>query len=337
MTVRNTKSVTTDENIDVLNFPEGHSLLVELTSGDSYDGTVDFQTTPDGVTFYNVPYINRASVTPVPTIAQLSSISTATLYLVLGPLGQVRIACSGRTTDTLTVVYRSIPGGGITGLSQSSPIGIAETTTPSAVADGIAIKAHFDEYGRQAVFLAQDGTTNVLNSGDPSTDGVGGSGFAELSVRALGLYGLAPDGSFDRLRTVDDSAPGLGALAVGSRSPGASEVTAKLKDTATDSSARATVLTPTSGKKVRIIGAMAQNKSTTAAAVEVYFDTGASMAADDTKSIAQFYLDADTVPFAGLTYPDGGGPIGAADDVVSVRTDTDITNNVRVVVLYREE
>jgi len=87
---------------------DGGSVLVELTGASSWDGTVDFQTTPDGSTFYNIPYINRATITPTPTVAQISSPSTATIYLLLGPLSQVRIAVGAGTTGTLTVVWRTI-------------------------------------------------------------------------------------------------------------------------------------------------------------------------------------------------------------------------------------
>ncbi len=85
----------------------GGSVLVELT-GSSFDGTVDFKTTPDGSTFYNIPYINRATITPTPTVAQISSPSTAAIYMLLGPLSQVRIAVGAGTTGSLTVVYRTI-------------------------------------------------------------------------------------------------------------------------------------------------------------------------------------------------------------------------------------
>lgn len=98
-----TTAVNKDFNAD------GGAVLVELTGASSWDGTVDFQTTPDGATFYNVPYINRAVVAPTQSVAQISSPSTATLYLILGPLSQVRIACGAGTTGTLTVVYRTIP------------------------------------------------------------------------------------------------------------------------------------------------------------------------------------------------------------------------------------
>jgi len=87
---------------------DGGSVLVELTGAGSWDGTVDFQTTPDGATFFNIPYISRSTITPTPTVAQISSPSTAAIYLLLGPLSQVRIACATGTQGTLTVVFRTI-------------------------------------------------------------------------------------------------------------------------------------------------------------------------------------------------------------------------------------
>lgn len=87
---------------------DGGSVLVELTGADSWDGTVDFQTTLDGVTFYNIPYVSRSTITPTPTVAQISSPSTAAIYLLLAPLSQIRIACVTGTVGSLTVVYRTI-------------------------------------------------------------------------------------------------------------------------------------------------------------------------------------------------------------------------------------
>jgi len=105
-----TSTIVADASPDIDFNADGGSVLVEITGASSWNGTVDFQTTPDGSTFYNIPYINRTSLSPVPTVSQISSPSTATLYMLLGPLSQTRIACGAGTTGNLTVVWRTIAG-----------------------------------------------------------------------------------------------------------------------------------------------------------------------------------------------------------------------------------
>lgn len=106
---RLTVAVTNAQNIDFN--ANGSAVLVQLSS-DGYAGAVDFQTTVDGVTFYNIPYVPRLKPGALPITDQIipSQIASPSLYYLQGPLSQVRIACSGRSAGTLTVVYRTIPG-----------------------------------------------------------------------------------------------------------------------------------------------------------------------------------------------------------------------------------
>ena len=103
-----TSTIVGDASPDIDFNADGGSVLVQLTGASSWDGTVDFQTTPDGATFYNIPYIIRSTITPTPTVAQISSPSTAAIYMLLGPLSQVRLAVGAGTTGNLTVVWRTI-------------------------------------------------------------------------------------------------------------------------------------------------------------------------------------------------------------------------------------
>jgi prolyl-tRNA synthetase len=117
----------------------------------------------------------------------------------------------------------------------------------------------------------------------------------------------------------------------------ASEVKAERGTTGGTSTTRVTVITPTSGKKIRVISLTMYSASSTVANFEVYFDTGANFASDTTKGIAIMRLkDTDERKFA-LSWPDGGGPIGAVDDVLSLRTSVDIAGNGVIMVHYREE
>lgn len=129
----------------------------------------------------------------------------------------------------------------------------------------------------------------------------------------------------------------LGPLFTRAFKPGASEVKTTGLDTVSDSTTRVTVVTPTSGKKIRIISCHSFTASTTGSAFEVYFDTGVNLAADRTKVILHLFLDADIQPNFGLVWPDGGGPVGDVDDVISFRTGTNITTNGSVDIHYREE
>ena len=87
---------------------EGNAVLVQLTGNSTPDGTVDFQSTIDGANFTNTPYRAIRSVTAAKTVAQLTSITTLTEYLIFPPLTQFRIAFLANTTGDLDVVWREI-------------------------------------------------------------------------------------------------------------------------------------------------------------------------------------------------------------------------------------
>ena len=213
--------------------------------------------------------------------------------------------------------------------------GKAETGSPSAVADADAVQAHFDEYGKMGVMVGQDGSTSIAVIKNFAGDG-GSNTDLGLLTKAM-LAALAPDGNLDRLRTVSDAAPGLGVLAVGTRSPDASEVKTIVADTPSPSTTRSTLLTPTSGKKVRIIGITVVSNSASVADIQIYFGTGATYLTTPANAIAEFRLDNVDLPSASIVFPDGGGPVGAVDAVVSVITDADITTGGSITLIYREE
>ena len=118
--------------------------------------------------------------------------------------------------------------------------------------------------------------------------------------------------------------------------PGASEVKA-VRETISNTTTRATAATPTSGKKIRIISVIISYDSTTATAAEVYFDTGTDIASDETKAIAESFMVSPEYRVVSFTWPDGGGPVGAANDVLSVREGTGVVATLSFVIHYREE
>jgi len=151
-------------------------------------------------------------------------------------------------------------------------------------------------------------------------------------------YALAPDGNHDQIRALGDTAgAGLGVVAAAPWTPGASDVKSLIKTTVSNSTTRVTAITPSSGKKVRIVSVEVTNASSTVTTFGVYFGTGATYVADATKGICEPRLDVTDAPQGYRAWPDGGGPIGAADEVVSLVTGADISASGRLTIQYREE
>ena len=118
---------------------------------------------------------------------------------------------------------------------------------------------------------------------------------------------------------------------------GASETKTGYLRTVTNSAVRATIITPTSGKKIRLISVGAYSKSATVTEFHIYFGTGGTITTNPLKAIGLPVLDIDHTPNYFLSWPDGAGPVGEADEVMSARTGSDITNNGWFIVHYREE
>ena len=165
---------------------------------------------------------------------------------------------------------------------------------------------------------------------------------AEGSVGAVSLSRLTGfNGStWDRIRTLDATAnQGRGRLTVTTAMPAASVTTGKIGNTSS-SSTRATLVTPTSGKRIRIISwNMASNipSLTSNAFGELYFGTGTNISTNTAKAIGISWLSANETGTANQTYPDGSGPVGAADDVLSIRSSSSAGFEIYFVVWYREE
>jgi hypothetical protein len=233
---RKTTTVTTSaSNIDFN--ADGYAVLVDLNIASSWDGTVDFQTTIDGSNYFNVPYITLATLSASPSVSQLTSLSTAR-YLLLGPLTQTRISCSAGSTGTLIAVYRVVPSNApwtsliqevsSTGLGVRGTIahGAADTANAvkvgghaftgnraSAVDNNDIVDMAFDEFGHVYTLItgSANNTTPVSVAG---ADGAStGASVSTLATRAF-LYALAPDGEYNRLKTVGNAAGGAGTLAV---------------------------------------------------------------------------------------------------------------------------
>ena len=129
----------------------------------------------------------------------------------------------------------------------------------------------------------------------------------------------------------------LGPLFTRAFKPGASEVKALRHLGSGTTTTRATMITPTSGKKIRIVSVQMMNTNADSTEVEVYFGTGTNITTNAGKEISAPRLDGIDMPSYGLSWPDGGGPVGVVDEVVSVRTGTAVGASMAVTTHYREE
>lgn len=121
-----------------------------------------------------------------------------------------------------------------------------------------------------------------------------------------------------------------------SSTPGAGEVLA-VRQTISNQTSRVTAATPASGKKIRITSVVINYDSATATAAEVYFHTGANIASDESKVITEAFMVSPDVRRVRDSWPEGGGPVGAVDDILSVREGAAVVATLSFVIHYREE
>lgn len=99
------RAIAADKNIDI-QLESGTALIVALT-GATFTGTVDFQSTIDGVNYANTPYRSQHTASPSRSVAQLVNSGARTEYVVLPPLTQARIKIVV-TSGTISVMWREI-------------------------------------------------------------------------------------------------------------------------------------------------------------------------------------------------------------------------------------
>ena len=149
-------------------------------------------------------------------------------------------------------------------------------------------------------------------------------------------YGWEASGTFDDAWVADLKLNGERILLrpeEGVRAGG--ETQQKYQATAGTSITVATIITPAAAKRVRIHSIFMNTASATASQFEVYFHTGANITSDATKAIAACILDTDTQAFETVQFGNDG-PVGAVGEVVSIRTNVDITTNGNFTVVYHE-
>ena len=133
----------------------------------------------------------------------------------------------------------------------------------------------------------------------------------------------------------------IGLINVSAATVGASEVKSLL-GTIGNTTTRATLITPTSGKKVRLISVVIPNDDDITDDYEVYFGTGANITTTAANAIFQSSIrrgDVTAVFNTGrsIVWPDGAGPVGAVDAVVTGRRSVASGNTQNLIFQYREE
>ena len=120
--------------------------------------------------------------------------------------------------------------------------------------------------------------------------------------------------------------------------PGAGDVKGA-REVINNTSTAASAAAPASGKKLRVISIQMSWNDATAIKGEVYFHATAAgnSATDETKIISEAVLDLTDSPNFEHSWPDGGGPVGAADDDITVRVATAVAADCVFVIHYREE
>ena len=101
-------TVTVDsasENINI-SLNQGNAIIVSVEAA-AFSGTVDFQSTIDGETYTNHPYISYHAASPTRSVAQLSSPTTYAAYVILPPVAQARIVVT-YSSGSLEVVWREV-------------------------------------------------------------------------------------------------------------------------------------------------------------------------------------------------------------------------------------
>ncbi len=213
-------------------------------------------------------------------------------------------------------------------------VGTKYQSIAPSVADGDNVHLLVDSAGRPIVVgpAASDSPQvgNPVQIGG-SVDDTSPSTAGEGNVRR---FRASPEGNFI-VELYKDS----DALSPISATPGASEVKSLYFATTAPSTARKTLVTPTSGRRIRVISIELSNNSgaNTRTGLQVYFGTGADIATASAKAIAYAQVDRDNYGNIYRSWPDGGGPVGAVDDAVSMVTGADVGSDCFGVIHYREE
>lgn len=104
-----------------------------------------------------------------------------------------------------------------------------------------------------------------------------------------------------------------------------------------------TLVTPATGRKIRVGSISCFNTGTVQTSLEVFFGTGATLWTNPASGLFQTHLvsrsaaDKPGYPTDSIVFPEGSQPVGAVDEVVSTRFGSQISTSGGVTITYREE
>ena len=107
--------------------------------------------------------------------------------------------------------------------------------------------------------------------------------------------------------------------------------------TSSPSTTRKTAITPTAGKRIVVDNITGSSSSASKHLIEFYFGTAATILTTPTKGIAVGSAKSPASTAVSVVWVNGKEPKGAIDEVVSVRTDTNIGVDDVFVFTYHEE
>lgn len=107
--------------------------------------------------------------------------------------------------------------------------------------------------------------------------------------------------------------------------------------TVSDSTTRATAITPTAGTRIYIVTVQVVNDSATYTAFEAYFGTGANIGTTVANAFYRMGSDLTDAPSQHIEFPVGYFPFGDVDEVVSIRTGSNVSSNAAYTFTYFEE
>ena len=211
-------------------------------------------------------------------------------------------------------------------------IGSRYRAEPAEVDDGDNIYLLVDSVGR--VLISGAAPSNTRAAGNPVQ--IGGT-IDDLFPRSgsegdIRTFRATAKGN-QIVELYKDNTPLLPLAAM----PGASEVKSATASIGATSVNRATLATPATGKRIRIISleVLSYGLATDPAAVYFWFGTGARFTTTAGKAVASPAPGVGGSSF--LVWPDGAGPVGGVDEVVSWNTQVETETGLRANLHYREE
>ena len=159
------------------------------------------------------------------------------------------------------------------------------------------------------------------------------------NLQTLGFPHGYNGATWDRIRTLGGtSLDGLGQLSTSAAVPGAGVVqNIRFADAGSDTT-RDTRITPASGKRIRVISIeLVLDNETVTGHFEIYFGTGENITTTPGNAIAELGQIADGAMVLNRDFPDGAGPVGAVDAVLSSRPTAGLGGNAVCVLQWREE